>query len=179
MTKPYMIRKKATDTMIAVGANSKNPEKSVKMIELMNTNKELYNLICYGIKDKHYKTDSSGKFEIIEDGGYVTNSAWMFGNQFNAMLQQGQEDGIWEETKKLNDEAIKSPLLGFAFDTDPIKSEISQISAVDSEFGVGTFIVNGMDNWDTYMKKLEQAGIKKVIAEIQKQVNEYWETHNN
>lgn len=178
MTTPLMIRKKATDTMIGVGANSKNPEKAVKMIELMNTNKELYNLICYGIEGKHYTTDSEGKFEINQDGGYVTNSAWMFGNQFNAMLQQGQEDNIWEETLKLNDEAIKSPLLGFALDTDPIKNEISQISAVNSEFGIGIFIVNGLESFDTYKKKLEAAGIQKVMDEIQKQVNEYWNTHN-
>ena len=100
----------------------------------------------------------------------------MFGNQFNAYLQVGQDDDVWEQTSKLNDEAIKSPLLGFVLDTDPIKNEISQISAINSEYALNTFIVNGLDNWDEYMKKLETAGSKKVLAEIQKQVNEYWKT---
>ena len=173
MTKPYMIRKKATDTMIAVGANSKNPEKSVKMIELMNTNKELYNLICYGIKDKHYKTDSSGKFEIIEDGGYVTNSAWMFGNQFNAMLQQGQEDGIWEETKKLNDEAQLSPLYGFLPDTKKISVQLASCKSVVGEYktALGEGVGDTDQLYSEFIAKLDAAGVNTLIDELQTQID--------
>lgn len=174
--KPYLTKDKALATMNAIGKSSKNAEKAIKMIELINTNKELYNLISYGIEGTHYKKDAEGKVEVDTQSGYVTNSAWMFGNQFNAYLQVGQDDDVWEQTSKLNDEAIKSPLLGFVLDTDPIKNEISQISAINSEYALNTFIVNGLDNWDEYMKKLETAGSKKVLAEIQKQVNEYWKT---
>ncbi len=176
MMEPYMTKTKALAAMTGIGHGSKNVEKAVKMIELLNTNKELYNLISYGIEGKHYTKDSEGKVEVLKDSGYVTNSAWMFGNQFNAMLQSGQADDTWEQTKRLNDEALKSPLLGFILDTEPIKNEISQISAVSAEYGETTFIVNGMGSWEDYMKKLDMAGRQKVIQEIQKQVNEYWKT---
>ena len=43
--KPYLTKDKALATMNAIGKSSKNAEKAIKMIELINTNKELYNLI--------------------------------------------------------------------------------------------------------------------------------------
>ena len=78
----------------------------------------------------------------------------------------------------MNNESVTSPLLGFVLDTDPIKNEIAQISAVNAEYTLYGFVVNGKDNWDAYMKKLDQAGRKKVLEEVQKQVNEYWEKNN-
>ena len=102
----------------------------------------------------------------------------MFGNQFNAYVMEGQEDDVWEQTEKMNNESVASPLLGFVLDTDPIKNEIAQISAVNAEYQLYGFIVNGLDSWDAYMEKLDKAGRKKVLDEIQKQVNEYWEKNN-
>lgn len=176
MMKSYLTKEKALATMIGIGADSKNAEKSIQMIELLNTDKELYNLISYGLEGKHYTKGDNGKVTVNTESGYVTNSAWMFGNQFNAYILEGQDDDVWEKTEQLNQEAVKSPLLGFVLDTDPIKNEISQISAVDSEYNFRNWVVNGTDNWEAYMSKLEQAGSQKVLDEIQKQVNAYWES---
>lgn len=176
--KPYLTKEKALATMIGIGRGSQHPEKAIKMIELLNTNKELYNLISYGIEGKHYTKDADGKISIIPDSGYVTNAAWMFGNQFNSYVQVGQDDDVWEQTKKVNDDSIKSPLLGFVLDTAPIKNEISQVSAVSGEYSEKSFIVDGLGRREEMMKKLDQAGRQKILQEIQKQVNEYWKTKN-
>ena len=37
-------------------------------------------------------------------------------DRFNAYLVDGQDDDVWEETKRLNGEAKMSHLLGFYFD---------------------------------------------------------------
>lgn len=177
MMKPYLSKSKALATMIGIGKGSKNAEKSVQMIELLNTNVELFNLISFGIEGKHYTKNDEGKLIVNADAGYNPNCAWAFGNQFNAYLLEGQEDDIWEETEKMNNESITSPLIGFVLDTDPIKNEISQISSVTSEYPLTTFIVNGKEgNWDAYKEKLKTAGADRVLEEIQKQVNEYWAT---
>ncbi len=124
LSEPYMKMDGGIKTMIAIGANAKNPEKAMKFIELVNTDKELYNLIGFGIEGKHYTLNSDGKVEYIEGSGYTPKMQWKFGNQFNALLLNGQEDGIWEETQKVNDEAVKSPLIGFSLNTDKITNEL-------------------------------------------------------
>lgn len=173
---PYMNRSAALSTVNSVGAWSKHPVEALKMLELMNTNKELYNTICFGIEGEHYEVVEEGKVRQIKDGGYFLTTDWMFGNQFNAFVREGQDLDVWEQTKALNESAIKSPLMGFVLDTDPIKNEISQFSAVKSEFDVGRFIVDGFKDWDEFDAKRKAAGSDKILAEIQKQVNEFWAT---
>lgn len=171
---PYMTKALSTAAMTGIGKNSKNPEKALQLIELVNTNKELINLLSIGIEGKHYNLDENGKYMLIENSGYVTSGAWLFGNQFMQILAQGQEDGVWEDTEKMNLEAKVSPIIGFVLDTDPIKNEISQVAAVTSEFSGKSFIVNNYADYDKFMAKLKEAGIERLRDEVQKQIDEYW-----
>lgn len=170
LTEPYMKMDGGIKTMIAIGANSKNPEKAMKFIELVNTDKELYNLIGFGIKDKHYTLDSDNKVTYIENGGYVPKMQWKFGNQFNALLLKGQEDGIWEETKEVNDTAVKSPLIGFSLNTDNIRNELSQVSAVSKRYTVWQY---SEELWKERDQKLKEAGLDKIKEDVQRQVDEF------
>lgn len=171
---PYLKRVGALQTMLAVGAKSKNPDKAVKLIELVNTNQALYNLLCFGIEGKHYNLVNN-KVVAIEDSGYDPNSDWSFGNQFNAYVREGAPDDVWEQTQKMNDEAKKSPLLGFVPDLTPITNELSQISSVNEEFAIYKVGADDPQNyWDNYMKKLEVAGQQKVLDELQRQVDEFF-----
>ena len=178
MQDPYLKKSNCLAAMTGISYSSKNGEKAIKLIELVNTDKELYNLICFGIEGKHYELNEEGKVRKIADSGYNPNADWKFGNQFNAYLLEGQDDNLWEETAELNLSAKESPLLGFVLNVDPIKSEISQISAVNAEYS--RVIANGAKDPDEYMAeyrdKLEKAGIAKLKEEVQKQVDEYWAT---
>ena len=171
---PYMAKSKSLAAMTAIGLNSKHPEKAIKLIELINTDKEAFNLLTLGIKDRHYTLNEEGKYELIEGSGYRTSGGWLFGNQFNQILAANQEDGIWEETAQMNLNAKKSPILGFVLDTNKIKNEISQIAAVESEFSNNTYIVNGTKDLSKKYAKLKEAGLDTVKREVQKQINEYW-----
>jgi len=170
---PYLKRNGALSTVLSVGAKSRNPEKAVQLIELINTNKDLYNLICFGIKGTHYNL-IDGKVEKLKDVGYAPNCDWAFGNQFNAYVAVNQDDDVWEQTKKMNDEAQRSPLLGFVPDLAPIQNELSQISAVNEEFSVYKVGADAPENyWNNYMEKLKIAGQQKVLDELQKQVDKF------
>lgn len=171
---PYLKRNGALQTVLSVGAKSKHPDKAVQLIELMNTDKELYNLMCFGIEGVHYNL-VDGKVKKIENSGYSPNHDWAFGNQFNAYVAEGQDDDIWEQTQKMNDEAQRSPLLGFVPDLTPIINELSQISAVNEEYAVYKVGADDPANyWEDYMKKLDIAGQHKVLEELQRQVDEFF-----
>ena len=173
--KPYMFRDGGAKTMIAVGRNSKNPEKAVKFISLLNTDKELYNLICFGIEGKHYTLNNENKVVLTQNSGYAPNASWKFGNQFNALVMEGQEDNVWEQTEKQNNEAVLSPLIGFNLDITPIKNEISAVSAVSSSYVLYNYTE---ESWEKHRKKLEDAGSEKIKKEIQRQVDEFMKNKN-
>ncbi len=162
-------------TMTGIGRKSRYPDKAIKMIELLNTDKEVYNLIAFGIEDKHYKKLDDLHVAYIENSGYAPKEDWAFGNQFNAFLLEGMADDTWEQTEKLNNEAKPSPQMGFTIDTSSITSEISQCQSVIGEYTAalkGTMDLE--DYYDEMVKKLNAAGIEKVAEEVQRQYDAWY-----
>ena len=168
-------------TKTVINANTKYPEESIKFLELLNTDKEVYNLVCFGIEGKHYTWADEEHIECNSESGYFTNSSWVFGNVFNAYPQVGQEVDVWEKTKELNDSAVKSPLMGLAFDTSEITLELAQCNKVQQ-----TYLVSRIDRavddpdsyWEEYRAELKKAGIDKVIECYQSQVDEFMANKN-
>ena len=165
-------------TMISVGAKSKNPDKAFEFIKLINTDVELYNIICNGIEGTHYNFNSDGLIVPVENSGYKPDSDWEFGNQFNAYVKEGMEPDVWEKTKQLNDEALSNPLAGFHLDKEPISVELSNIKAVIDEYrGNDCTGLIAATNFDEHLAefkdKLKVAGIEKAMEEIKAQVNKH------
>ncbi len=175
---PYMSKAACLAAMTGIGVNSKHPVEAIKFIELVNTNADVLNLLAIGIKDVHYTLDEEGKYVLVPNSGWKTGGGWQFGNNFLQTIASGVADDVWEETAKLNLESVKSPLLGFVLDTEPIKTQISQLSAAESEFGGNIEIVNNGADAEKRMKKLVDAGLLEVQAEVQRQVDAYWAENN-
>lgn len=172
---PCVSNEMALQTLTAVSSTSRNPEKAVKLLELVNTDKEVFRLIVHGIEDEHYELLEDGHIRILNKDGYnFHTSGWYFGNQFNSYVVEGKEIDIWDKMAELNNSAIKSNTLGFTFDTTNVTNEVANISAVISEFsGLSNGSVDIDSSYSAYKKKLKEAGIDKVIKEAQKQVNEF------
>ena len=64
--------------------------------------------------------------------------------------------------------------MGFTFDNDNLRTEISQIENIISKYKI---VKTGAEDpdayWDSYVAELKQAGIEKVRDELQKQVDEF------
>ena len=176
---PFMTRHYASATCFGISKNSKNPEKALKFIELLNTDKELYNLICWGIEGTHYTKPSENHIQLAENSGYNPNSSWTFGNTFHSYLLPGQADDLWEKTKEENDTAKKSELLELAFRTKDIRTEIANCSAVSAEY---SYLAMGYQDPNTYfsdyVRRMKEAGVDKVAEEAQRQVDEFLKNKN-
>lgn len=174
-TPPVMAYNSPLSTTIAVSRTSKHPEEAVKFINLINTDKELYNLICFGIEGKHY-TYENNRVHQIENSGWAPSADWKFGNQFNALLKEGQNDDDWEKTVELNNMAVKAPFMGISFNTDDILTELAQISKINEQY-VSALMDTGVQDpdtyWDEYISAMKKAGIDKVIDHYQKQIDEF------
>ncbi|MEW9103998.1 DUF3502 domain-containing protein, partial [Paenibacillus sp.] len=81
----------------------------------------------------------------------------------------------WEQFAKFNDAAKNAPLLGFHFNADNVKSEVTALTNVKEEFYASLF--TGSVDPKVYVpkaiEKFKQAGLDKVMAEMQKQLDEW------
>lgn len=174
LTEPLIKPGAGQATMNAVSNASEHPEEALKLLEIMNTDKELYNLMCFGIEGTHYEKISEKTVRSIAEGNkvYNPNLDWVYGNQFNAYLREGQAEDTWEVTDKINKEAEVSFLRGFNLDLDPIKTEVAKINSVLSEYD---YINLGAEDvvaaWNERSEKLKLAGIDTVVNEVQKQLD--------
>ena len=171
LSKPFFTG--SASTMNAISRTSKNPERAMMFLELVNTDKQLYNVLTYGIAGKHYTKISDNFIKPIPDSGYAPNTDWVFGNITNGYLPEGAPADKFELTKKVNDEAIVSPYYGFVFNSEPVKTELANLKALDDEYSPG--LNSGTVDPDQYLpiydEKQKKAGLEKVTAEKQKQLD--------
>lgn len=174
LEEPYLRANAGMNTMTAISKTSKKPDKAIKLLELVNTNKDLYNLLVFGIENKHYEKIEQDKISIIKDSGYTPNAAWKFGNQFNAYFLETQDNDVWKETARINNLAERSPISGFVFDTTSVISELAQIATIMKEY---TAASNGSEDpdklYDEYIKKLDEAGQQNILKAVEEQLNAF------
>ncbi len=183
VTQPFLTTAAASATMNAICRTSKNPERAMMVLELLNTDVEFYNLISKGIEGRHWEWVDKEK-KLIKPGpnnaDYNPNTDWEFGNQFNAYYidPEQAEQNVWEATRKLNDESPPSVALGFNFNPDPVKTELANVAAVVKELQepLTAGMVDPATALPEYLKRLDEAGLQTIIAETQKQLNEWAKT---
>jgi len=170
-------------TMNAVAYTSVDPARAVQLIEMLNNNVEFYNLICKGIEGVHWVwVDESLKVIGFPEGvtpenaRYNPNTDWMFGDQFKAYyVDIGQaEADVWGHTLALNEAAVISEAMGFAFVQDPVSTEIAQIGNAIAELGVP--LTQGRvdpERQPELVDNLYAAGGEAFLAELQRQLDEF------
>lgn len=174
----YLLTSSIIATLNAVSRTSKNPERAMMFLNLINGDKELYNMLCYGLEGNHYNKTGDNSIEIVEDSKYKPNTSWLFGNTFNAYLLPGQSQQTLDETQDLNMNSKPSPILGFAFNAEPVNTEIAQCTAVVDEFllSLDTGTVDPEEYLPQFLGKLEKAGYQTIIDEMQAQIDEWAKT---
>lgn len=175
---PYMNSAAGT----SITTLSKHKEEAMQVINLLQTDKELYNLLVYGIEGEHYT--KIGEDRIETPTGQQANSsdkyglwAWIVGNAENAYdlqtTSEGNKNWVFNEVNKSE---WRSKLLGFKLDTTSISTELAQIEAIAEEFR-DPLKSGSLENYEEMIteweNKLEIAGGSKVQQEIQRQVDEF------
>jgi putative aldouronate transport system substrate-binding protein len=102
---------------------------------------------------------------------------WSLANTFNAYESQYDLVG-WNEylEKEVHAKAVTSPKNGFMVNTDPITMEITQVNAVIKEYEnvlLSGAMADYMTRYDTFISKLKMAGVDKIVAEVQKQLDDW------
>ena len=159
-------------TLTAVNVNSEHPEKAIQLFDYIFGSEEVSNMLFFGLEGQDYEL-VDGRVQTLPDCWVA--SAWMLGNQFNAYLTEADVEGVWEETMKGNEEAALDPLFGFVPDRTPIETEMATCEAIWLEYK--DILYYGLQDYNTVvpemLDKMNKAGLEKVTAELQSQVDEF------
>ena len=175
--KPYLATGSIQATLTAIPRSSKNPERAMELLELLNNDKEVYNLLCHGIEGQDYTVvdKASNLITVPSTSRYNPNSDWVFGNQFNAFYTDPAQvtANLWPASAQLNQQTTPSVALGFTFDPTPVKSQVAQVTAAQTQYFLP--LVQGLVDPTSGIAQLrsaqEQAGIKDVVSEVQRQLD--------
>ncbi|MBV7507612.1 ABC transporter substrate-binding protein [Bacillus sp. sid0103] len=173
---PITINDSVSGSIQAISATSKNPEKAMEFLTLLNTDPYLRNLVDKGIEGVHYEKNEDGMIKDLPARIDRYNvPSYSLGNFFVLDLYENDPKDKWDKFEEFNKSAKTAPTLGFHFNSDPVRSELASITNISKEFypALATGSVDPEEYLPKYNKKLKEAGIDKVLKEIQKQFDEW------
>ncbi|MBR6571395.1 MAG: ABC transporter substrate-binding protein [Clostridia bacterium] len=165
------------NSVMAIAANSENPERAALVADLISYDYELNLLALLGIEGTHWTEAEGGRFYSSDDAsnGYQDNTnamGWWAKKDYKlgVVNDQQQED----YNLKLKTRMTSNPCITFVFDEAPVKPYMAAINNIRAEyFGVLTLgLVDDVDaTLAEFEQKLKEAGIQKVYEEFYKQYN--------
>lgn len=176
ITKPLKTTANAQMANFVVSNVSKNKEKSVEFLGLLNSDPELLNGLVWGIEGEAWEKVGDNKIKLLD--GYQPNqhmAAWNTGNNFILYTQDTLSDDLVKQRDESIAAAEESPILGFNFKTDSVKTEITNIANVMNRFrsAINTGTLDPDKAVPDLLKELDKAGLDKVMTEMQTQYDEF------
>jgi putative aldouronate transport system substrate-binding protein len=180
LDKPYMTTADAASAILAVPNTAKDPARSVMFGNLLHKDKYLVNLLNWGIEGQDYVKVSDNVIKY-PDGMDATNSTynlnmnWLMGNQLLDYTWNTDDPDLYTLYKPFNDSADRSAALGFTFDPSNVKNEVAAFENVRAQYD-GAIFTGSLDPEKTIpqaIKALKAAGMDRVIAEKQKQLDAF------
>lgn len=176
-----MINQNLQGSIHVISATSKNPERALMLIELLNTDKFVADTLRYGIEDTHFNYDADGDVYFSDSQnnkdssnyGYFQSTGWFLGSVFTASPLASNIDTYNDLVRKLNENAISDTNLGFMFDTTPVTNEIAACNNIIAEYDkpLMSGMLDEVDSVvDDFVAKLNAAGAQKIVDEAQNQL---------
>lgn len=177
-------------SLISISSRTKYPEIAVRLLEKLHTDQRYYDLLCYGAEGVHYQLENGvvNRENISLDARYVGWTACGDGYLDRPAKYCNNEswmNGVYLPHYSKYEELSKTvpfhPLNDFRFNVNPVSTEASALA----------------ETWNTYMMpllcglsedidadleiarlKLREAGLEEYLAEMQRQLTEFWQEQN-
>lgn len=161
--------------------SSKEPEASMKFLNMLYSDERIVNLFNLGIENEHYVDNGDDTVSFPEgvdqsNSGYYTFTYWMYGNAFIRKVWSGDDPSVLAQRETVMKETKTSPILGFSFDASGYDLEITALTNVINEYRPG--LESGSSDPETELPKfldaLNGAGADVLLRAYQEQLDGWW-----
>ncbi len=187
-TDPYVDKTATQGAMMAVSTASKNPERAMAFLNLLNTDPYLMQLLAYGVEGIHYQVNDDGLLvrEVKdEDGNIIENyhenyNPWRNGLGNITLLTPTVDEGANFFTDSFipyytNAKGI--PAFGFSFNvSEELDTVFAALQNVQAQYAltIDCGAVDPATALPEFLAKLDDAGIQKVLDEANAQLDAYF-----
>ncbi len=177
---PYLSTASIRGSLNAISANSENIELALKYQELVNLNQEYRDILRYGVEETHWTKTAEGLAQRTEQGRNNYNP-WPFSQGSYSLSTVEAAEGVevdpdmWNVIFEGYADALATKSIGFSFDISPVEAEIAVCKVIRDKYWVG-LITGSLDpavEIPKMMAELEDAGIRDIQAEAQRQFDEW------
>lgn len=178
-TPAYVDSTSSQGALMVISSASKNPERALMFLNLLNTDAELMTLLNFGVEGVHYNLENG---EAVFTEKRKDYSPWTNGMGNVTLLppQEGQGADFVEKFKEFYAASKQVPYLGFTFDPTNVETELGSLSNVAAEYvlALNTGSIDPAAKLPEFIQKLKDNGIEKVVAEANTQLNSFMDAKN-
>lgn len=177
-TPPYVDKVATQGAMMAISTASKNPERAMAFLNLLNTDPYLMTLLEYGVEGVHYNLNDDGLVVFNEDER-AKYTPWRNGMGNITLLppQEGEGVDFFTDTFIPYYTSAKGiPAFGYTFDPTNVETELAALSNVAGQYALSlsTGTVDPETVLPEFLSALESAGINTVVDEANAQLDAYF-----
>jgi putative aldouronate transport system substrate-binding protein len=185
---PMLTTDNVKANLLYISKTSVDPATALKFVQLLNTDKTLYNLLVYGVEGKHWVWVNKAESLIgyptgvtAQSVGYSTATPFVFGNDWNAYYHDPSNVGDWDIARKAQEAAAQSPALGFDFDNSKVLTQEAAISAALTQCRITVLqgLVPYASAVPACVAKAQAGGLAAYEAAMQSQVNAWLKSRHS
>ncbi len=157
-----------------INANSQNIDKSLELLQLINTDSYVRDAFFYGLEGDNFEYTENGRVHKL-------NHEWPMAGYcqatfFNVSLLDTDTVDQWAEVKELNANAVPSVMLGFTPDIEPFEDILANCVVIYNKYKLQLITGAGEPHATVaaMMEEMRAAGFDDMVAEAQRQIDEYF-----
>ncbi len=176
-TPPYVDKTSTQGAMMAISTASKNPERAMAFLNLLNTDPYLMTLLEYGVEGTHYNLNDDGL--VVFTAERDNYQPWRNGMGNITLLppQEGEGKDFFTNTFIPYYEGAKAiPAFGYQFDPTNVETELAALANVGEEYALALSVgaIDPETALPEFLDKLEAAGMSTVVDEANAQLDAYF-----
>jgi putative aldouronate transport system substrate-binding protein len=177
-TDSYGVSTVAMQDGMAIPASAQNPERALMLLDKLKMDQSYYNLVAYGVEGTDYTFTSDNMVDPKNTDVWAPDGYCNWGVKSVEFFKpvKGSAPTYLDVKAKLKAVAINDPYALFTLNQDPIKNELAALNSVMVQYEVPLnygFVDDVAAGIATLKQKMKEAGIDKVMTEIQKQLDAF------
>ena len=182
---------KGDSTGFSVPYCADEPERAMMVLNAIYANKDLYNLLIFGIEGEHYTVNADGTIKTDYEGNNPTTEnayglqRWVIGSCKNSLINNGTDPDYYAGLEKLEKDPATTVSVWnlFVLDTTKTSDMTTAFATINKKYGSGNNIIAaGSKGWEKmyndWMAELKAAKLDDYVAEVQRQIDA-WKKANN
>ncbi len=174
-TPAYVDTTSSQGAMMAISTASKNPERAMMFLNLLNTDPYLFTLLDFGVEGIHYNLNDQGEAVFTDERGNYQPWTNGMGNVTLLPPQAGQGADFWDGFKAYYGAADEIPILGFTFNSESVGNELGAVANAAAEYALPLSIgaVDPDEVLPKFLEKLDANGMQTIVDEANRQLTEF------